>query len=255
MNKNYEEYDEEIEEVDDDIEYDITPSMEKRYVKKRSAHTTYKLLVTLWPLVLCIVGVFLLLVAGRSSEREDAIVWIVIGAILCVLHVVFLWVRLQNTYSYFRQLEQSIDQAASQVDIYIKNRVTLMKSLAKMVGGAKEQELHLLLGVAQERSGGDVDKRRNAINSVLDQFILSVEAYPEMASLAAVQQMMREDERCVSNITAARTLYNDMVAKWNTEIFDFGVREIVAAEQGYSTRFSFAVGKSTRIQNDNSDFE
>lgn len=174
--------------------------------------------------------------------------------LLSFVPTLILWTVKNSTRSYFESLQQSINQAASQIDIYIMNRVTLMKSLAKTVDKELEQELKVLLGTAKERSYGDKDKERNYTTDALNKFSAIVEAYPDIKSNRSIEEMMAKDEKCMSEITAARILYNDKVGIWNSEIFQWPIKQIVAAENRYNTRISFVISASVKAANEKSDF-
>ena len=47
-------------------------------------------------------------------------------------------------------------------------------------------------------------------------------------------------------ITAARPVYNDRVAQWNRDIFDWPTKNIVAAKQGYTTRIPFTASAEVK---------
>ena len=49
-------------------------------------------------------------------------------------------------------------------------------------------------------------------------------------------------------ITAARTVYNSRVTQWNTDIFAWPTKMIVAARAGYTTRIPFAASKEVKEQ-------
>ena len=49
-------------------------------------------------------------------------------------------------------------------------------------------------------------------------------------------------------ITAARTLYNDTVTQWNTDIFMWPTKMIVAARSGYTTRIPFSASAETKAR-------
>ena len=49
-------------------------------------------------------------------------------------------------------------------------------------------------------------------------------------------------------ITAARTLYNDTVTQWNTDIFIWPTKMIVAAKAGYTTRIPFTASAETKAK-------
>ena len=42
------------------------------------------------------------------------------------------------------------------------------------------------------------------------------------------------------------SVYNSRVTQWNTDIFDWPTKMIVAASQGYTTRIPFSVSAETR---------
>ena len=47
---------------------------------------------------------------------------------------------------------------------------------------------------------------------------------------------MQQNNYLQREITAARTVYNSRVTQWNTDIFSWPTKMIVAAQQGYTTR-------------------
>ena len=49
-------------------------------------------------------------------------------------------------------------------------------------------------------------------------------------------------------ITAARQLYNDSVAQWNSDLFDWPTKQIVAARAGYTTRIPFTASAAVKAQ-------
>ena len=57
---------------------------------------------------------------------------------------------------------------------------------------------------------------------------------------------MQQNAYLQKEITAARSLYNDTVNQWNSDIFDWPVRQIVAARAGYTTRIPFSASAATK---------
>ena len=47
-------------------------------------------------------------------------------------------------------------------------------------------------------------------------------------------------------ITAAREVYNDTVNQWNSAIFSWPTKQIVAAKKGYTTRIPFSTSKEIK---------
>jgi LemA protein len=50
---------------------------------------------------------------------------------------------------------------------------------------------------------------------------------------------MQQNMYLQREITAARELYNDTVNTWNSAIFSWPTKQIVAAKRGYTTRIPF----------------
>ena len=72
------------------------------------------------------------------------------------------------------------------------------------------------------------------------------EAYPELKAHNAIADAMQQNNYLQREITAARTVYNSRVTQWNTEIFSWPTKMIVAARQGYTTRIPFAASKEVK---------
>ena len=52
---------------------------------------------------------------------------------------------------------------------------------------------------------------------------------------------MQQNHYLQREITAARTVYNSRVTQWNTDIYSWPTKMIVAARQGYTTRIPFTI--------------
>ena len=105
--------------------------------------------------------------------------------------------------------------------------------------------------VAAFRSGAGVNEQnRNAVNAQVDtafgRLFPQVEAYPELKAHNAIADAMQQNNYLQREITAARTVYNSRVTQWNTDIFSWPTKMIVAARQGYTTRIPFTASKETR---------
>jgi len=65
---------------------------------------------------------------------------------------------------------------------------------------------------------------------------------------AALADAMRQNSYLQKEITAARTLYNDTVSQWNSDIFAWPTKQIVAAKAGYTTRIPFTASAEIKAQ-------
>jgi LemA protein len=75
---------------------------------------------------------------------------------------------------------------------------------------------------------------------------VAVENYPELKAQENIAEAMRQNTYLQKEITAARTLYNDTVTRWNQDIFDWPTKQIVAARAGYTTRIPFTASAATK---------
>ena len=73
-----------------------------------------------------------------------------------------------------------------------------------------------------------------------------MESYPDLKAHAAIADAMQQNNMLQREITAARELYNDSVNRWNTEIFSWPTKNIVAAKLGYTTMIPFSISKEMK---------
>lgn len=163
--------------------------------------------------------------------------------------VIFLFMKVQAR-SYLQQLEQRIQGCASEIDNYLEQRVQILSNVVGLVNRAVDLDKDVMKSVAALRSGtindnsrGDVDQQ---LNTAFNKFSLQVEAYPELKAHNAIADAMQQNNYLQREITAARTVYNSRVTQWNTEIFSWPTKMIVAARQGYTTRIPFAASKEVK---------
>ena len=154
--------------------------------------------------------------------------------------------------SYFQKLEQNIQANASQIDNYLEQRVVILNNLARLVDKAVKLDSEVMQGVAALRSGIVAGANRNQLAGQVDQAFArlfpQVEAYPELRAHAAIAEAMRENSYLQKEITAARDLYNDTVRQWNTDVFAWPTKMIVAAKAGYTTRIPFTASAEVKAE-------
>ena len=163
--------------------------------------------------------------------------------------LIFLFMKV-NARSYLLQLEQVIQSAASEIDNYLEQRVQILQNVVGLVDRAVELDKDVMKSVAALRSGKINDASRSEVNdqltSTFNRFALQMEAYPELKAHDAIADAMQQNSYLQREITAARTVYNSRVTQWNTDIFAWPTKMIVAARQGYTTRIPFAASKVTK---------
>ena len=184
---------------------------------------------------------------GIGSTIFEIMLWVL--GILPGLIFMFMKIQAKN---YFQQLQQKIQADASQIDNYLEQRVQILQNVAPLVNKAIDLDKDVMKSIAAFRSGLNPDADRNAVNRSLDgafaRLFPQIEAYPELKSHEAIADAMRQNSYLQKEITAARTLYNDTVTQWNTDIFMWPTKMIVAARSGYTTRIPFTASAEMKAR-------
>lgn len=166
--------------------------------------------------------------------------------------LIFLFMKI-SARNYFQQLQQKIQADASQIDNFLEQRVMILQNVARLVDKAIALDTDVMKAVAAYRGGGMVsDATRNAVATQLDtafgRLFPQVEAYPELKAHVAIADAMQQNNYLQREITAARALYNDTITQWNTDIFAWPTKMIVAARAGYTTRIPFTASAEIKVQ-------
>ena len=155
-----------------------------------------------------------------------------------------------SAHNYFQQLEQRIQAEASNIDNYLEQRVVILQNVVGLVEKAIDLDKDVYKSVAALRGGtispanwDDVNKQ---VNKGFARLFPQVEAYPELRAHNVIADAMQQNHYLQREITAARTVYNNRVTQWNTDIFSWPTKMIVAARQGYTTRIPFSISKETK---------
>lgn len=187
---------------------------------------------------------------------------VVVGIAICIMAVItkiYLLIMLgvgiifytfycwKSVETYFSQLEQKIQQQASQIDNYLENRVVILQNTARLVEKAIELDKDLLTNIAKLRSNNE---NRNELNSKLEnvsnKISVVLENYPDIKAHAEIRDAMQQNSYLQREITAARDLYNDVVYSWNREIFSWPFKKVVASKKGLTTRIPFIASKEVK---------
>lgn len=206
---------------------------------------------TLFEIALWVTIPILVIIFALVGNVENPGMTILIGVLLGILPgVIFIFMKI-NAKNYFQQLEQKIQAEASNIDNYLEQRVQILQNVVGLVNRAVELDSTVMTAVAALRSGGRVDEtNRNEVveqvNTAFGRLFPQVEAYPELKAHNAIADAMQQNNYLQREITAARTVYNSRVTQWNTDIFSWPTKMIVAAKQGYTTRIPFTVSNETR---------
>lgn len=204
--------------------------------------------IALWVTVPVLVLLYVLIM---GATLENPVLVGVVGCLLGILPgVIFIFMKI-SARNYFQQLEQRIQAEASNIDNYLEQRVQILQNVVGLVDRAVELDKDVMKAVAALRGGGSINgQNRNEVNQQIDaayaRLFPQVEAYPELKAHNAIADAMQQNSYLQREITAARTVYNSRVTQWNTDIFAWPTKMIVAARQGYTTRIPFTASAATR---------
>ena len=185
---------------------------------------------------------------GLGSALFEILLW-VCGI---VPGVIFLFMKI-SAKNYFQKLQQKIQADASQIDNFLEQRVMILQNVARLIEKAVALDSEVMKAVAAFRGGASMsDASRNTMAAQLDsafgRLFPQVEAYPELRAHQAIAQAMQQNDYLQREITAARALYNDTVTQWNTDLYSWPTKMIVAARSGYTTRIPFTASAEVKAQ-------
>ena len=183
---------------------------------------------------------------GVGSKIFEVLLWI------CgiIPGVIFLFMKI-SAQKHFDQLQQKIQRNASQIDNYLEQRVIVLQNCARLLDKAIDLDKTTLENIAKYRSGtANTDEERNTVAGEIDSVARSIniafENYPDLKAHNEIADAMRQNVYLQREITAARELYNDSVNRWNTDVYRWPTKQIVAAREGYTTRIPFIASKEIK---------
>lgn len=185
---------------------------------------------------------------GPGSLVFEILLWV----LAIIPGLVFLFMKI-NARKYFQQLQQKIQHNASQIDNYLEQRVQILQNVVGIVEKSVDLDKDVMKTVAAFRGGvKPTEENRGEIAGQLEGALRSVnvafEAYPELKAHQALKDAMQQNSYLQREITAAREVYNDTVLRWNSDIFAWPTKQIVAAKEKYTTRIPFSVSVDVKQQ-------
>ena len=159
------------------------------------------------------------------------------------------WIIIKiNAGKYLSQLQQKIQNAASQIDNYMEQRVMVLQNAAGLIKKGIDLDKSTFTEIAKLRAGGaqNMSETNQALENVSKQINVALENYPELKAHQELADAMQQNSYTQREITAARDLYNDVVEEWNKAVYEWPAKQIVAAKRGYTTRIPFAASKETK---------
>lgn len=203
--------------------------------------------IALWVTIPVLVLLYVLIM---GATLENALLVGVVGCLVGILPgVIFIFMKI-SARNYFQQLEQRIQAEASNIDNFLEQRVQILQNVVGLVERAIDLDKDVMKAVTALRGGAVNAENRSQVNQQVNtafgRLFPQVEAYPELKAHNAIADAMQQNNYLQREITAARTVYNSRVTQWNTDIFAWPAKMIVAARQGYTTRIPFTASAETR---------
>ena len=184
---------------------------------------------------------------GFGSVLFEIVLWLA----FIVPGLIFLFMKI-GAKNYFQKLQQKLQADASTIDNYLEQRVQILQNVAGLVSKAIDLDKDVMKAVSAFRGGRLPEGERSAVASQIDgcfgRLFPQVEAYPELKAHAAIADAMQQNAYLQKEITAARSLYNDTVAQWNQDLYDWPTKMIVASRAGYTTRIPFTASAEVKAQ-------
>lgn len=183
---------------------------------------------------------------GTEAKVMEMVLWL----LFILPGLIFQMCKL-SAENYFNALEQKIRNQASEIDNYLEQRVMVLQNCARLLDRAVALDQSTFTKITELKyCGGMDDAARNQLSVELDNqwnnVHMMVERYPDLRAHDAIQEAMRQNLMLQKEITAARTLYNDTVYAWNSAIFQWPAKRVVAAKHRYTTRIPFVASKEVK---------
>lgn len=131
-------------------------------------------------------------------------------------------------YNSFVRLRNSVEEAFSTMDVYLKKRTDLVPNLVEVVKGYASHEKETLNMVvearnkvlatssSQERTDGE-----QGLSQALGKLFALSESYPELKADTQFLELQKQLKQIEDDISQARKYYNGVVKEMNTRVESF----------------------------------
>jgi LemA protein len=146
--------------------------------------------------------------------------------VLVVLAVIIL--SMISIYNSLIRGRNSVEEAFSTMDVYLKKRFDLIPNLVETVKGYAGHEKEVFENVTKARSNvmnasniEEASEADNQLTGALKTLFAVAENYPELKANSNFQQLQSELTETEDKISYARQFYNDVVYKYNNACEQF----------------------------------
>lgn len=145
--------------------------------------------------------------------------------IILILILVILICWFVFSYNGLVAKKQRVKEASSDILVQLKRRFDLIPNLVETVKGYTKHEAETLEKITEMRSKIndskniiETDKINKEISKDIKNFLVSVEAYPELKANENFLQLQKELADTENKIQASRRFYNNIVKEYNIAI-------------------------------------
>ena len=174
-------------------------------------------------------------------------IWIIVAVI-----VVLLIIYLISTYNTFVRLRNSVREAFSTMDMYLKKRWDMIPNIVNTVKGFAKHEKETLEGVIKLRNGAYDSmspEEKIATNQELSRGITKImalaEAYPDLKANTNFMDLSNQLAKVEDDISNSRKYYNAVVRRYNDKIEMFP-SNLVASIFGFKLEKMFEIVEEER---------
>ena len=143
--------------------------------------------------------------------------------IILILVILICWFVF--SYNGLVAKKQRVKEASSDILVQLKRRFDLIPNLVETVKGYTKHEAETLEKITEMRSKIndskniiETDKINKEISKDIKNFLVSVEAYPELKANENFLQLQQELADTENKIQASRRFYNNIVKEYNIAI-------------------------------------
>ncbi|WP_461811459.1 LemA family protein [Faecalimonas sp.] len=129
------------------------------------------------------------------------------------------------TYNGFIKLKNSIEEAFSTMDVYLKKRWDLVPNLVETVKGYAEHEQRTLKEIVELRncsydkmSMNDKINQNNLLGKEINQLMALAEAYPDLKANTNFMELQIELSKIENDIVQSRKYFNAVVKEYNNKV-------------------------------------
>lgn len=166
--------------------------------------------------------------------------------------IVLLFIYILVTYNGFVKLVNTVKEAFSTMDVYLKKRWDLIPNIVETVKGYAKHEKDTLEEVVKLRntsydsmSNDSKIKANEQLTHSISKIMMLAESYPSLKANENFLDLSRQLAQVEEDIANARKYYNAVVKKYNNKVQMFP-SNLFANIFGYSEKSMFEVSEDQR---------